>query len=173
MRPLNILGALIIIVMSQVLALQDCYSISPEDGVYELTPKLVYYGLSYPGSFTLTLFPQRQCFYIANRFLKVQWDQATSNKITGQLFEYDFDGFDGTDTNTCKLRRRLSLDQNEHVTGFLDKKSDVCSNIVLIKNNALVANQTVTFISSQGIKLGYSLFLVCCGSVLSLILSLL
>ena len=65
-------------------------------------------GLVFPYSFEFTLSPFKECYYVSNSFLKISFEN--NDAIQGTFYEYGFDGWDGSNTNSCKLKQNYPLD---------------------------------------------------------------
>ena len=128
-------------------AYPECHNLLPDEGslIESLNLKLV--GLLYPNSFELNLKPEKECFFISNNYVKLDWQ---GEDIDGSIFEYGFKGWDGKNPQTCSLSRRTSLDKNERFTAWsnpLTKSDSVCSYVIRVRNLSKTETRTVTFVT--------------------------
>ena len=85
-------------------AYPDCRNIEMSDGELTTSTNLELRGLIFPNSFQINLKPSRECYYIANDYIKLDWDDGA--EIDGSIFEYGFTGWDGKNPQTCTLSKR-------------------------------------------------------------------
>ena len=118
-------------------------------------------GLWYPESFELSLYPGQRCYYVANKYLQLHYDTLD---ITGTVYTYGFEGWNGHDQSTCTLMRRTPLNTNKLRTYFDNPHyNTVCSYIVLVSNTDRTSPHSVIFETAAASWLavsGVSLFLL-------------
>ncbi len=90
----------------------------------------------YPETFVVELNAGSRCTYIANQMVQAQW---FSKEVSAKLFTYGFDGYDGSDRNTCKLAQEINVNPNKkYYTAFynveLFKNPRVCQYVMIIDN---------------------------------------
>ena len=120
-------------------AYPDCSAINNIDGEHFVNSKLYFYGLIYPNSFGINLYPGKECYYIANNYMKLAY---SSSDIKGTIYEYGFDGWDGQHIDTCSYTREYQIDTSSHYTAWSSgilRSKNVCSNVVRIKNTSKIS----------------------------------
>ena len=70
----------------------DCLNLPQSEGSLVDSMNLKLIGLLYPNSFELNLKPEKECFFVSNNYVKLDWQ---GDGIDGSIFEYGFKGWDG------------------------------------------------------------------------------
>ena len=69
----------------------------------------------FPESFEVRLNPGKEYYYIANNYLRIHF-QNDGGDLKGQMYEYGFEGWDGTNPSSCSFMYEVPLDKSDHST---------------------------------------------------------
>ncbi len=146
------LALFIIACAYSVFGYPDCRELPQDDGYLSKSKMLKMIGLIYPLSFELNLGAFKECYYVSNSYLKLSYQN--SDAIQGTLYQYGFDGWDGSNPNTCSLLRKTPLDRDDHSTAIssvpFGKNLDVCSYVVRVRNTS-PTTQSIIFVTMSSV----------------------
>ena len=73
----NFIAGILVIFLYQInlgMCYPDCHNLPSNEGGLIKTFNLQLVGLLYPNSFKVILKPEKECFYVSNNYVKLDWD---------------------------------------------------------------------------------------------------
>ena len=152
------IGLLLLLLLVKLLMVQsypNCQLLTDEDGKRTESLALKAIGLFFPESFEISLNPGKECYYIVNQFIRMQYED--NHAIQGNIYDYGFYGWDGENLRTCSLLREKPLDKYNHFTAWsntpIGKQLEVCSIVVRVLNVSPDSPQSLIFITMSSLRL--------------------